>query len=255
MGVGDILNSIREKNALLFYFGTVCFIAGLVCIVLMQTTNQRIMGVSAWLKPMKFYLSIAIFSWSMGFYMQFLDAQAKVSVYNYVLVAGMLIELLIITGQAARGQLSHFNVSTPLNGALFSIMGITIVIVNLWTAYIGYLFFEQSGFDIPMDWVWGIRLGIIISVIFAFQGGIMGGMLRHTVGAEDGGAGIPLVNWSKNNGDLRIAHFFGLHALQIIPLLSMLIARNTMHVIAIATAYTLFVVYTLVQALQGKSLF
>ena len=253
--MAGFIETLREKNALLFYFGLFCFVGGLVCAILTKTTSLQIIGVSAWLKPAKFFVSIAIFCWSMAWYMQYLDDQKKVDLYNIVLIVGMLYELVVITGQAYRGQLSHFNVTTPLNGMLFTLMGIVITIVTLWTGYIGYLFFAQQSFSIPMTIVWGIRLGIIISVIFAFQGGVMGAMLRHTVGAPDGGVGMPVVNWSRNNGDLRIAHFLGLHALQVIPLLSMLVSKNVSYVIAIAIGYTLLVVFTLVQALQGKPLF
>jgi len=82
----------------------------------------------------------------------------------------------------------------------------------------------------------------------------MGALLKHTVGAPDGGEGLLLVNWSKNHGDLRIAHFFGMHALQFIPLLSVLIARNKQDVVLIALLYLAFVTATLVQAFMGKPL-
>lgn len=250
-----LLESLREKNALLFYFGLLCLAAGIICIILTQTTQQRIMGSNAYLKPMKFCLSIWLFCWSMGCYMQYLDAQGKVKLYSIIAVIGLAYELVIIIGQAYRGQLSHFNVSTPLNGMLFTSMGVVIVIVTSWTGYTGYLFFAQQAFAVPATVVWGIRLGIAMSVIFAFQGGVMGAMMRHTVGAPDGTPGLPLVNWSNTNGDLRIAHFLGMHALQVIPLLSLLVSKNVGYVIAIAVGYFLIVVFTLVQALQGRPLF
>jgi hypothetical protein len=83
----------------------------------------------------------------------------------------------------------------------------------------------------PVSWAWGLRLGLLLSVVGAASGGFM---LRqtseqkqnpalkqfgsHTVGAPDGGPGLPIANWSKNHGDLRVAHFLGLHGLQIIPI-------------------------------------
>ena len=38
--------------------------------------------------------------------------------------------------------------------------------------------------------------------------------------------GIPFVGWSTTHGDMRPAHFFGLHGLQLIPLLGIFINRR-----------------------------
>jgi hypothetical protein len=135
---------------------------------------------------------------------------------------------------------------------MFSMMGIAIVILTLWTAYIGVLFFTESKNDLPDYYIWSLRFGIFFFVIFALQGGMMGSRLSHTVGAPDGSKGLPFTNWSLRFGDLRVAHFFGMHALQIIPLVSFYLIQNLLGTIAFAMIYFIICTLILLQALNRK---
>jgi hypothetical protein len=249
-----LIETLRDKNPVLFYFGLLMFTGAIITAVLSQSTATLVVGVNAYLKPMKFYFSGFILAWTMGYIMQYLTNQKQVTIYNWVYVITISYELLAITLQASMGKQSHFNKETQFDTIVFYLMGFMICVVTLWTAYIGYLFFVQKEFNTSMITIWSIRLGLIMTAIFALEGGIMASLLRHSIGGEDGGLGIPFLNWSIKHGDLRVAHFFGIHAIQIIPLLSMSLAKNIHHVFIISIVFFLFVSYTLIQAFLGKSL-
>ena len=188
----------------------------------------------------------------MGYYMQFLSNQNQVIIYNWSMIIFLSLEIILIVYQASRGKISHFNNEDNLGKSIFGIMGFAITLFMLHTAYIGILFFTQKQFDASEILISAIKLSLIITIIFAFEGFIMGALMKHTVGNIDGSDGILLVNWSKNYGDLRIAHFFGMHALQLIPLVSVSIARNKQDVILISILYLVLVTLTLIQAFMGK---
>lgn len=82
----------------------------------------------------------------------------------------------------------------------------------------------------------------------------MAARLAHTVGAPDGGPGLPIINWSTRYGDLRVAHFFGMHALQLLPLFGYYVARRPRQVIIVAVLYAASITFLLVLALTGKPL-
>src|SRR6185295_2828699 len=150
--------------SLLYWFGWIMWTGAFISVVLIIITNSTILGINAWIKPMKFFISVAIMTWTMGYLTQWLDRKKPVRIYSWVLVITMGIELLIISMQSARGQQSHFNVSSALNGMLFGVMGAAIVIFTVWTAFVCFLFFQQKNFNIPDTLVWGIRLGLLFFV-------------------------------------------------------------------------------------------
>lgn len=243
------LSELKKRNKLLFFTGLLCWAGAVFCMMKFQQDQTFVAGINAWIKPLKFFLSVAIFNWTMAWYLFYLDAPRKVSFYSRMVVIVMAFELAVISWQAANGRLSHFNISTPLYSALFSAMGIAIVLLTVWTGYMCFLFFKQKQFTITDTYLWGIRLGIIVFVIFSFEGGVMAQRLSHTVGNIDGSPGLPLLNWSKSYGDLRVSHFFGIHALQLLPMVGYYLCTKKWQVFLFSSLYVVFCIVMLVQAL------
>ncbi len=243
----------KSRNPLLYYFGLLTLAGAVVCGVMILTTSGQILGINAYIKPFKFFISISILSFTLTWLLVYLKNQRAVKIYSWVTVLTLVLELVIITGQAAKGKLSHFNTSTPFDIALFNAMGIAILIFTLWTLSITVRFFRQKDFPLWMSdgYKWGIRLGFLFFVIFAFEGGQMAALLRHSIGGEDGSAGLPLVNWSRTSGDLRVAHFFGMHSLQLLPLTGYYFFPKKTTLIIMAFTWLGFVVLLYWQALKG----
>jgi hypothetical protein len=253
-------------------FMLVVFIASLAGIFL---DLRIITGVPAWLKPAKFAISTAIFTGTMAWLFRYIQVWPRFTrAMGWILAASLILEVGIIDIQAARGTTSHFNVATPLDQALFIVMG--TVIGALWLASIGVLValcrqqFENRA------WGWALRLGALIMVLGSAAGGLMlrttpeesaarqmhqsvtanGG---HTVGAADGGPGITGLGWSTHHGDLRVPHFFGLHAIQVVPFLSWFVIRRRRRgelalVFTISAGYLGLIAILMWQALRGQSI-
>lgn len=239
--------------------------------------SRTVTGAPAWLKPAKFAISTAIFSITVAWLYRYLNVwrpflRALAGVFSGVFV----LEVAIIAFQAGRGVPSHFNASSKFDGALFSVMGVAIGI--LWLATIGlFVALLRQRFQNPA-WGWWLRLGVLITVIGSAAGGSMLRMTEeqaaarragqrlaaiggHTVGAEDGGPGLPGTGWSTEHGDLRVAHFFGLHGMQVLPLTGWLLSRRRYRVavqtrLAFITAasYAGMVAIVYWQALRGQSI-
>ena len=137
----------------------------------------------------------------------------------------MVLEMAIIIMQSARGTTSHFNATSTLNLALFNIMGVAITI-NTVALMIFLAILRRDTPASRAGYLWGIRAGVAIFILASLQGFVIVFNNAHTVGAADGGPGLPFVNWSTEHGDLRIAHFFGMHAMQALPLLGFALDRT-----------------------------
>lgn len=231
--------------------------SGLYCIaaaVMMLVVDTEVLGIHAFIKPLKFGLSSVVLFTTFSWYYQFLPKRLDRAFnrFAWVNTGVMLFELSWIFIQAARGTTSHFNYSTSFEGIMFSLMGLAIAVSTTWTLMLLKWTFAQD-FRIHPGQLWALRFGIIYFVLFGYAGFVMGAQGAHTVGAADGGSGLVFLNWSLNHGDLRIPHFFGMHALQILPILSVPFRTRGLSAIVLSLLYGACCLGLLYLALLGKS--
>lgn len=261
--MNELIYEIWHDQKPLVAAGIGFFAAAVVLAGLTLVDSTEILGVNRWIKPVKFAVSAAIFLLTVAVYLFYLDAAEKtknVIVWGTILI--MFGEVFLIVMQSARGTTSHFNTANHFDGFVFSTMGFLIAVNTFLVLFLTFLYF-QTNFKLPAAILWGMRLGLIVFLAGSLQGGFMASQTGHGVGAADGGAGLPFVNWSTTAGDLRVAHFLGLHAFQTIPLFAVAavylqerfsFVKPTALTVIFAAVY--FAAFTLIfaQALAGKPL-
>lgn len=191
-------------------------------------------GAPIWLKPFKFAVSFVVYGTTLAWMLSLLPRRSRVAEWaGTVIVAMSLAEMVVIVGQVLRGTTSHYNETTPLNAALWQVMGASIMVLFAAHFVIGIVVLRQPIADRAAGYAVALGLGLsllgmlaaIPMVLPGHAPAIEGIAGAHSVGVPDGGPGLPLVGWSTTGGDLRIGHFVGLHALQALPILAILLSR------------------------------
>ncbi len=263
MTISEFVLHLSRRNRLLYNIGLINLALLVICLGMFLFDSRQVMGINPWIKPMKFTLSVMLYVWTFGWLMNDFTSKLRkwIRPLSMVISITMLLEIAIILLQAARGVRSHFNIDSPLDGLLFASMGIMIAL-NTVVVIIVFVLFLQHHAHLPADYILSVRLGLLIFLI----GNVVGGMIishgGHTIGAVDGSEGIPFLNWSKVGGDLRIAHFLGLHSIQILPLVGYLLKQigislktRVRAIIGIFMMYLLFLTFVLLHTLKGQSFF
>jgi len=272
-----MLKRFWETSAPLTATGVLMTAVLAATVVGLVTDARLITGVPAWLKPAKFAVSIAIYTFTLAWVFSLIPTWTRTRrLVGWTTAVVMVLEMAIIAFQAFRGTTSHFNVGTRLDAALFGTMGAAIVAQTLTTVAVAVALWRHTFADRALGWA--LRLGMTMTIVGALTGGLMTQPTRqqltavragepmtivgaHTVGAPDGGPGLPGTGWSTMHGDLRVAHFVGLHALQALPIIALLLARRRVSdrvrvrlTVTAAGSYMGLFAILLAQALRGQSL-
>jgi hypothetical protein len=236
-------------------------IAAMAPTVLAMTVEMRTFnGINVWMKPFKFELSTAVHMATLAWFWAYLDERFRAGRLQAAAWAVGLIfavEVGYIAYRAAYAEGSHFNDSTPVAAIAYPLMGIGILVTIGITCWIGILVLRSRAGGISPTLRLAIGLGLVGGgILGAISGGYMSAQPGHWVGgiATDAG-GVPLFGWSRTGGDLRVAHFVGLHAMQGIPIIGYLVQRVSAGraiVWASLAVWCAVTVAVFVQAIQGR---
>ena len=228
----------NRAMTLFFFLNIITLVIGIIG---MLVDSRLVLGVSTWNKTAKFSISLAMYAATMLWTYQYVKGNARLKSVVLTVAALMLTaEIVVIVIQGARGTTSHYNVATPFDAAIWSIMASAISIFYMASLVGIFPLMTLNLQDRPF--AWSLRLGAILMVIGFGLGYLMtdptpeqltrlergefsamiGG---HTVGGLDGGEGIPFAGWSTQYGDLRLAHFVGIHGIQALALVGWLLMQ------------------------------
>ncbi|MFU8850255.1 hypothetical protein ACNAW0_04590 [Micromonospora sp. SL1-18] len=248
-------------------------VLAIVCAVGIFADPRVLTGAPIWLKPLKFSLSLALYGTTLAWMLSLLPRRSRLAEWAGTLIVAVgAVEMTIIVGQVLRGTTSHFNATTPLNTALYGLMGTAITVLSAAHLVIGIVVLRHPIADRVGKHAVGLGLGLTLlgmvaavpMVLPSQESAVEGIVGAHSVGVPDGGPGLPLVGWSTTGGDLRIGHFVGLHALQALPLLAILLNRylgtrldertRVRLVVVAGGAYGVLTMLLTWQALRGQPL-
>lgn len=257
--LNEVINTVKKQSPILFSIVIIHLLFAVVAIIGLFVDERTLLGVNVWIKPLKFLISDAIFLMTSGYLITFYPySKKKRNIINNIVSFTIFFETAIIVMQGARGVQSHYNQSSLVDGVLFGMMGLLIginVLIMVLMLFDSIRLKLNTSKSIQI----GIVLGWAIIIFGSWIGGQMISQMSHNIGVADGGEGLPLVNWSTIAGDLRVAHFFGLHAIQIIPLfayalskkLNFTIKKQVLLVLLFGLLYASWIGFTFYQAKQG----
>lgn len=255
----------------LMWFAAFAAVVTVVAAVGLVVDDRMLVGAPIWAKPCKFAFSFGLYAVTWAWMHSLQRRRVRLGWYLGTFAAiACALEVAVVLLQTLRGHRSHFNVSTPFDTAMWSIMGASIMV--LWVAnLIGTVLLMREG-HASRPTLLAMRLGAVITIIgmtiaFLMTWGttdqranrpmkIIG---AHSVGVPDGGPGMAVTGWSTTGGDLRVPHFIGIHGLQLVPLFAVVLALLALHELArvrlvwtFAGFYTGMMLLAAWQALRGQ---
>lgn len=214
---------LMARQQTLAWFGLALWLAMLPTVVAWGLDDRTLREVNVWTKPLKFMASVGLFSLTTAWFVGLLEPGRRqtrlVRSVVIIVIATGLFEVGYITWQAAWGQASHYNADTLPHQLMYGLMGMGALLLTATQPMLAWQIWRDGRSMAPSVWRDGVVLGLMATfALGASVGGMLGGL------QPPAGAGLPVVGWHFSGGDLRPAHFLGVHAQQLIPLAGALLA-------------------------------
>lgn len=265
---GDLIDQTRRAAPPLFWVGLAMLALSMLAVLMAQLDPRVFQGVNVWVKPWKFLVSTGVYLLTLALFMSWLSKDAlNTRAARYVVWAAVLtgiFEVVYVALRAAQGVGSHFNLSTRFDANMYTAMGVGAVLLISASLVLGVLIARSKTYETSPNTKLAIVLGLVMTFVLGtafgcYMSAQVGG---HWVGGVRSDAGgVPVMNWSRTGGDLRVAHFFGVHAMHFIPGFAMLlgVTQAPAHwakraIWAFAALFTALCVWTLNEARAGRSI-
>ena len=241
----EVAADIYPREPVLVAFAAICAALMLPSFIGLLADTRTFNGINVWIKPLKFQSSVAIFLLTFALFWPYLDKadRSRKSVRFAVWFVSIvtLLEVLYVTYRASLAEGSHFNNATLRDEILYALMGLGIVSTSVFSAWLGWRVLRARHATPNPDLRRAIGIGLV-------------------AGVQSDAGGSFFFGWSRTGGDLRVAHFVGLHAMQGIPLIGWLAARyaplKTRGIVIVSTVvWSVATLALLVQAMMGRPLF
>jgi hypothetical protein len=256
------ITELLERQRALAVFGLLLVALTPLAIAAQYVDPRVIAGVNVWVKPAKFLFSIGLYALTMAWFFRYVRPERRSALAQRVLVVVLIIaggfEVLYISWQAAHGLDSHFNLSTPFYTLMYALMGLFATLLVGTSLPLAWEIARRPAIGVRADLIAAVVIGLLLTFVL---GGLVGGYMSsrpgHAIGAVAGH--VPLFGWNRGGGDLRVAHFFGIHAQQAIPLLAFIVGAVRQNVrwamiLGGATVYAGVTIAMLAQAMAGRAL-
>jgi hypothetical protein len=253
---------LARQRTLAWFGGSLLLLAAVT--LALQAIDPRVLasGINVWVKPTKFLFSVAVFALTAAWFFGYVRPERRASwpmrITVALLVLAATFELVWIVWQGANGLESHFNNDTVFYDVMFSLMGLFALLLTATVLPLAWEIARRPAPGLPREFAAAVVAGLVLTFVLGVGFGaaiVMHG--GHSVGAE--GGAVPIFGWNRSGGDLRIAHFLGIHAEQAIPLLALLFGgagagmRRSL-LVAGAAAYAALALAAYLQADAGRPL-
>ena len=257
---------MQSGSPALFTVGIAMLLMAAASLVLAWLDPRVFQGVSTWAKPLKFQLSTGMYLLTLALFMAWLPNDARRTRWGRYVVwsaaSAGIFEVVYITWQGAFGLASHYNYAAGFYSTMYTLMGVGAVILTTASLALALLIARSPAYALPRAIKHAVVLGLVLTFVLGTGFGAYLGAQRtgHWVGgALTDAGGLPLLNWSRTGGDLRVAHFFGIHAMHFVPAIAALAlgarlpgAKHVGSAWLVAAVFSVLTVWTFVQAAQGK---
>ncbi len=239
----------------------ILLLLGLVPLYAAMLLDTRVFqGASPWMKPVKFHYALGIYTASLAFFARFMPETTRRSRawrwYTAAVIFAICGEVVWISSAAMLNTASHFNTTIPVFTAIYGLMGVFAVVLTSASLVMGISVWRNRPTGLHPALHLSVALGLVLTFVLTVPvAGYLSSTGGHFVGTST--RTLWVMGWSRDAGDLRVAHFLATHALHFVPLAGLLAVslvppRASRAVWLVAALFAALVIFTFMQALQGR---